>query len=102
MSHAKDPWLAVNLSWTAAGLGPLYAGRKKAGGILLAIEALLWALCLGWALIPQLPLLTIVGIQAALLVLWITSAVMSARMVRREFPPQEGAKTPWKSVFFTR
>src|SRR5689334_4045790 len=102
MSTSNDLWLAVNLSWTAAGLGPIYAGRKKAGAILLAVEALLWGLWFSWTILPGLSLWVMLGSQAALFVLWITSAVVSARMVRREFPPEAGAKTPWKSVFFTR
>jgi signal peptidase I len=102
MSASKDPWLAINLSWTAAGLGPLYAGRRKTGIILLIAEAFLWGMWLTWALVPEVPLPVMIGAQAAILVLWISSAWASARRIRREFPPEEVSKTPWKAVFFTR
>lgn len=102
MSATKDPWLAVNLSWTAAGLGPLYAGRKGLGMALLAVELILWGVWLSWAIVPGLPLGVMLSAQASLLILWISSAWQSARSIRREFPPEPGVKSPWKAVFFSR
>jgi signal peptidase I len=103
MSAPRDPWLAANLSWSFAGLGQLYAGRRRAGLILLGLEIVSWLVWVLWAVSAFISTGVLIGAAAFMGVVWILSSFLAFRAVRGDEPIADDApKNPWKSLFFTR
>src|SRR5688572_5216877 len=102
MSTSRDPWLAANLSWSFSGLGQFYAGRKRAGLIFLGLEILVLCGCLGWALSSDASTVVLAAMLGLETLLWIVSSAMAFQAIKADPEFQPIAKSPWKSLFFTR
>lgn len=98
----KDPWFAVNLSWTLGGLGQFYAGRRLAGLLFLAADLLFYLFVALFLLTPivDTPVILLVWIVA--LVVRIVSSARAHRAIRAGAPPPDGGKNPWRAFFFAR
>jgi len=95
MPSPRDPWLAANLSWSFAGLGQFYAGRKRTGIVFAALEILLWALWLACLFGARLSTLVLAGTIVEMLGLWMLSSFLAYRAIRRDAPaPPAEPRTP--------
>jgi signal peptidase I len=100
MEGTRDPWIGASFSWSLAGLGQFYAGRRMAGVFFLILELLLWSGWLAWTFVPSIPMTGFYGLCAAMLVFWILSATDAYQALRPPTRPE--GKSPWKALFFSR
>src|SRR5258706_11311311 len=108
MPSERDPWLAANLSWTFAGLGQLYAGRKLIGALFLTLDLLGMSVYVLWLASREFSFVLVIWALPAVVLLRIV-ALLHARAAKiKNHPRLEPSplvpqnKNPWLSVFMTR
>lgn len=105
-NHPKEPWLAVVLSSFFAGIGQIYAGRKRRGIILILTVVALTCFSIWSILSPKCDILVSAGIYVAILIIWIWNLFDAHKCTRKANPEDFEAerklnKDPWLTLFIS-
>ena len=105
-NHSKEPWLAVVLSSFFAGIGQIYAGRKRRGIILILTVVALTCFSIWSILSPKCDILVSAGIYVAILIIWIWNLFDAHKCTRKANPEDFEAerklsKDPWLTLFIS-
>ena len=104
--HPKEPWLAVVLSSFLMGVGQIYCGRIRRGGILIFVVLILVCLDFWSWLSPTCDVLISITISLISWIIWVWN-LFDAYKCARETNPEDFeierklSKDPWLAVFLS-